>query len=342
MTREIFAQAMEDLDKEFREEWIHVTMLLDNFGGHGWREDKITNIQFIFFSLNLTPHVQPADARIIQDLKAKYGKLRLLWSLDREEAGEEDIFAIDLLQVMHLLTEAWDAVKLETIQACWCHTGILPSTRLVASIEPVPEVEAEVADAAIVLQNLNAAIKSRSGQCANLHNPSLIDNIEVLLAEPAPPIWPMEDNNMKDLIAAVEEPAEDDHDMKDLIAAMEEPAEGDHDMPVKEAPPPARQEVLAAMRLLSHIAIDRRNGQEFLQLFKSHSLVSDTLRKEAHKEMSTTRITDFFSSVSNQKNTATEMETDGSTILMSDSEPKVLDGISSHLHDGRSWISIDD
>src|SRR6267154_4891139 len=60
MTGEIFAQAMEDLDKEFREEGIHVTMLLDNFSGHKWRE--IMNIQFIFFSPNLTAHVQPADA----------------------------------------------------------------------------------------------------------------------------------------------------------------------------------------------------------------------------------------------------------------------------------------
>src|SRR5258706_8930080 len=87
MTGEIFAQAMEDLDKEFREEGIHVTMLLDNFSGHKWREDKITNITFIFFSPNLTPHVQPADAGIIRNLKAKYGELRLVRSLDREEAG---------------------------------------------------------------------------------------------------------------------------------------------------------------------------------------------------------------------------------------------------------------
>ncbi len=342
MTGEIFAQAMEDLDKEFREEGIHVTMLLDNFSGHKWREDKITNITFIFFSPNLTPHVQPADAGIIRNLKAKYGELRLVRSLDREEAGEEDIFAIDLLQAMHLLAEAWDAVKPETIQACWRHTGILPSTGLVASIEPVPEVEAEVADAAKVLQNLNAAIMSRSGQCAHLCKPTLIDNIEVLLAEPTPPIWPVEDNDIKDLIAAVKEPAEDDHDM-----------------PVKEVPSATRKEVLAAMQLLLHIAINRRNEQEFLQLSRSLSLVSDTLRKEAYEQRSTTLITDFFSSVPNPKSTATDvMETDGSAILVSDSEPEVLDGDYSHLQslqegltmtmevaqsdDGRSWISVDD
>ena len=109
--------------------------------------------------------------------------------MDREEAGEEDIFVIDLLQAMHLLAESWDAVKPETIQAYWRHTGILPSTGLITSIEPVPEVEAEVADAANILQNLNTAIKSCSGQCANMHNPTMVDNIEVLLAEPAFPVW---------------------------------------------------------------------------------------------------------------------------------------------------------
>ena len=158
-----------------------------------------------------------------------------------------------------------------------------------------------------------------------MHNPNLIDNIEVLLAKPAAPIWPVEDNNMTDLIVAVEEPAEDDHDM-----------------PVKEAPPATHQEVLAAMQLLSYIAINHRNEQEFLQLCKSLSPVSDTLCKEAHEEISTTHITDFFSSVSNQKNTAIGMETDGSTILMSNLEPKVLDSISSHLHNRHSWILIDD
>src|SRR5258708_25199948 len=156
---------------------------------------------------------------------------------------------------MHLLGEGWDAVKPETIQACWHHTGILPSTGLVGSIEPVPEVKAEVADAAKILQNLNTAIKSCSGQCAYLHNPTLIDDIEVLLAEPAPPLWPVKDDDMKDLIAAVKEPAEDDHDM-----------------PVKDAPPATCQKVLAAMQLLSHIAINRRNEQQLLQLFKSLSL----------------------------------------------------------------------
>ena len=95
---------------------------------------------------------------------------------------------------------------------------------------------------------------------------------------------------------------------------------------MEEAPPATCQEVLAAVKLLSNVAINRRNEKEFLQLFKSLSLASEILRKEACEGMTTTHITNFFSSVSNQRNTATEMETDGIAILVSDSEPEVLDG----------------
>ena len=55
-------------------------------------------------------------------------------------------------------------------------------------------------------------------------------------------------------------------------------------------------------------------------------LASETLHKEACEGMTTTHLTNFFRSVSNQRNTATEMETDGIAILVSDSEPEVLDG----------------
>jgi len=80
------------------------------------------------------------------------------------------------------------------------------------------------------------------------------------------------------------------------------------------------------VKLLSNVAINHRNEKEFLQLFKSLSLASEILHKEAHEGMTTTHITNFFSSVSNQRNTATEMEMDGIAILVSDSEPEVLDG----------------
>ena len=111
MMSKISSKAMGTLDAEFRKEGIHTTMLLDTFSGHKWREDRISNIEFIFFAPKLTSHVQPADAGIIHTLKAHYCQLTLIWSLDHEEAGEDDPLAINLLTAMHLLKLAWEEVS---------------------------------------------------------------------------------------------------------------------------------------------------------------------------------------------------------------------------------------
>ena len=202
MTGEIFANAMETLNAEFRKDGIHATMLLDNFSGHKWRKNKISNIEFILFTPNLTSHVQPADAGIIRTLKAHYRRLTLLRSLDREEAEEDDPFAIDLLTAMQLLARAWDQVTPATIAACWRHAGILPSSRaenvVEPVVEPVAEVQAAVDKAAEVLANLNLAIHKRTDERANLAKPALVDSIEELLKELPEPQWLNEDDDDDD------------------------------------------------------------------------------------------------------------------------------------------------
>ena len=203
MTREIFANAMEVLDAEFRGEGIRATMLLDNFSGHKWREDSISNIKFIFFTAGLTSHVQPADAGIIRTMKAHYRRLTLILSLDREDAGEDDPFAIDLLTAMQFLNQAWDEVTQVTIAACWRHTGILPAFEPCATIEDVPEVEAAVKDASKALDHLNTASRERGNERQNLARPELVDDIEELLKEPGDPEWVEDEEDDNALIAAV-------------------------------------------------------------------------------------------------------------------------------------------
>jgi len=191
----------EVLDAEFQSEGIHATILLDNFSGHKWRQDRISNTEFIFFTAGLTSHVQPADAGIIRAMKAHYRRLTLIRSLDREEAGEDDPFAIDLLTAMQILARAWEEVTPATIAACWRHTSILPDFQPIMAVEAVPEVEAAVEAASKVLTDLNTAVHQRTGKQQNLARPALVDNIEELLAEPEEPEWPEEDEET--LIAAV-------------------------------------------------------------------------------------------------------------------------------------------
>ena len=77
MTGEVFANALEELDARMKRTNQKILLLLDNFSGHKWRKENITNIEILFFSPNLTPFVQPADAGIICCLKAIFCKLIL-------------------------------------------------------------------------------------------------------------------------------------------------------------------------------------------------------------------------------------------------------------------------
>jgi len=158
MMREIFAEAMETLNAKFQSEGIHATILLNNFSGHKWRQDRISNTKFIFFTAGLTSHVQPADAGIICAMKAHYHQLTLIRSLDHEEAGEDDPFTIDLLTAMQILAQAWEEVTPATIAACWRHISILPHFQPIVAVEAIPEVEAAVEAASKVLTDLNTAI----------------------------------------------------------------------------------------------------------------------------------------------------------------------------------------
>jgi hypothetical protein len=46
--------------------------------------------------------------------------------LDLNDAGESDIYKVNLLEVMMIAKNAWDIVTTETIEHCWKHTKIEP------------------------------------------------------------------------------------------------------------------------------------------------------------------------------------------------------------------------
>jgi hypothetical protein len=131
MTGFIFKQWVEDFDDRMGAEGRKV-LLIDNFSGHKWDEEKIKNIQVEPLMPNLTSHVQPMDAGIIRTLKAHYKKSILAHSLDREQDGERDIFALDMLEAIQFLQAAWDHLSPATIANCWKHTGIIPDNTLYA------------------------------------------------------------------------------------------------------------------------------------------------------------------------------------------------------------------
>lgn len=123
MTSKFFEEWLKEVDQHFRSKQQHVALTLDNFPGHMIAYQP-TNIELIYFEPNLTPYVQPLDAGIIRCFKAHYRKAFCARAIDMDDAGEEDIYKINLLEVMLMARQAWDAVSPETIANCWRHTGI--------------------------------------------------------------------------------------------------------------------------------------------------------------------------------------------------------------------------
>lgn len=123
MTTNFFKEWIKELDHQFCSTGQHVTLTLNNFPGHIIPYEPM-DIKFIYFEPNLTSYIQPLDAGIIQCFKAHYHKAFCSHAVDLDEVGEEDIYKINLLEIMLLVWQAWDAVSSEAITHCWRHTGI--------------------------------------------------------------------------------------------------------------------------------------------------------------------------------------------------------------------------
>jgi hypothetical protein len=130
MTGLIFKQWMQDFDDCMGVEGHKVLLLIDNFSGHKWDEEKIKNIQVEPLTPNLTSHIQLMDAGIIWKLKAHYKKSILAHSLDQEMDGERDVFELDMLEAIWFLEAGWDRLSAVTIANCWQHMGIIPDPNL--------------------------------------------------------------------------------------------------------------------------------------------------------------------------------------------------------------------
>ena len=98
-------------------------LLINNFSGHNISYTP-TNMRLEFFEPNMTSYVQPLDAGIIQCVKAHYRRAFCLRAIKLDDAGEDDIYKINLLEVMLMVKEAWKAVTPKTIANCWNHTKI--------------------------------------------------------------------------------------------------------------------------------------------------------------------------------------------------------------------------
>ena len=108
-----------------KDEDHEICLFIDNFSGHKIAYEP-QNILLEFFEPNLTLFVQPLDAGIIWCFKANYWKCFSRHAIDLDEAGECNIYKINILKGMLMARDAWADVTQATIEHCWDHTKIQP------------------------------------------------------------------------------------------------------------------------------------------------------------------------------------------------------------------------
>jgi hypothetical protein len=111
------------LNHDFKSQNCKVCLLLDNFAGYKISY-KPQNIHLEPLAPNMTSFVQPLDSGIIQCFKAHYQQAFYYHAIELDEAGEDDIYKINLLKVMLMANAAWDTVSTEMIHNCWNHAKI--------------------------------------------------------------------------------------------------------------------------------------------------------------------------------------------------------------------------
>lgn len=93
-----------------------IAVIVDNCPAH----QKIA-VELVFLPPNTTSNTQPMDHGIILNLKVHYLKrvlLKFIKSIDRDETPN-----INVLDALHLLSQALNCVTSSTVSSCFGHAG---------------------------------------------------------------------------------------------------------------------------------------------------------------------------------------------------------------------------
>lgn len=123
MTCVIFSEWLEEFDILMGRMNRKAALILDNAPSHR-HHLKLRNTVTIFIPPNLTSHLQPLDAGIIQNLKAFYKKTLTLEAIKNFDANKK--FSPSLRDAVIWIAMCWNQVTERTIKNCFDHTGICP------------------------------------------------------------------------------------------------------------------------------------------------------------------------------------------------------------------------
>lgn len=153
MTADIMVEWLQWFAK--RVEGRRVLLLMDNFSAHTKALDivraytPLQNVTIAWLPPNSTSKTQPLDQGIIHTFKTYYRRSWLSYVLDELELHRLPLKTMNVLKAIRWSIQAWQAVKPDSIQNCWYHSGLIerPQAIQVAYIDldtPRSEVQAYI------------------------------------------------------------------------------------------------------------------------------------------------------------------------------------------------------
>ncbi|POV99557.1 hypothetical protein PSTT_13691 [Puccinia striiformis] len=147
---------------------------IDNFAGHTAPPEGLKHIELQFLSPNLTSHVQPLDAGIINTFKSHYCR-RFMSNAIRNfnlDVTIANIYTIDQLSAMRLSRLSWNSVTRATIKHCWDHTGITGRANQLSKDTDMMLANSELESETSRLETLGIVNESNRMSIADLLNPA--------------------------------------------------------------------------------------------------------------------------------------------------------------------------
>ncbi|NXS09075.1 TIGD4 protein, partial [Neodrepanis coruscans] len=133
LTAPLFAEWLRDFNEGMRRQGKSVLLLLAKHEAHPYLQ--LSNVRMVFVP-PATALAQPLDRGIAGDLKGHYRRRLLRWLPAERGAGQPT-----LLDVLHMLAQAWGDVHPALIASCFRAAGFIPDAGAEAvSLTPAPAV----------------------------------------------------------------------------------------------------------------------------------------------------------------------------------------------------------
>ena len=116
MNADLFTNRLQKLNRRFARQDRKILLVIDNCPAHPVI-DNLSHIKIVFLPPNSTSCLQPMDQGVIRSMKAFYRKKLLYKMISAIDKGQE--FSVNLLDALHFIYSAWNAVTPETVRNCF-------------------------------------------------------------------------------------------------------------------------------------------------------------------------------------------------------------------------------